>query len=59
MKVVLLRVLYYAVIGPRLDRLYEWSSVELAQPGLTDLFRDGTPVYCWPADDRQVWEVPR
>lgn len=52
------RILDYAVIGPRLQRLYAWSAAELDQPGLGDLLRDGTPAYCWPADDRQVWEAP-
>ena len=52
------RVLDYTVIGPRLQRLYEWSAAELGQPGLTGLIGDGTPAYCWPADDRRVWEPP-
>lgn len=52
------RILDYAVIGPRLQRLYEWSAAELRQPGLADLIDDGTPSYCWPADDGQIWQPP-
>lgn len=52
------RVLDYAVIRPRLQRLYEWSATELEQPGLTGLIRDGNPTYCWPADEGHVWSPP-
>jgi hypothetical protein len=49
------RMLDYGVIGPRLDRLYDWSAQELDQPRLRDLIRDGIPTYAWPYSDRAVW----
>ncbi len=52
------RLLDYAVIVPRLQRLYEWSARELAEPELLDLVDDGSPVYAWPAEDRDVWNPP-
>jgi hypothetical protein len=52
------RVLDYAVIGPRLQRLYDWSARELDHPGLRELIHDGSPTYAWPAADRQVWDPP-
>ncbi len=42
------RMLDYAVIVPRLQRLYEWSAEELAEPRLLELVRDGNPIYAWP-----------
>ena len=36
------RLLDYAVIVPRLQRLYEWSAEELADPRLLELLLDGT-----------------
>jgi hypothetical protein len=39
------RMLDYAVIVPRLQRLYEWSADELAEPRVLGLVRDGNPVY--------------
>jgi hypothetical protein len=53
------RMLDYAVIVPRLQRLYEWSAEELAEPGLRELIRDGNPVYAWPFEEREVWRAPR
>ena len=53
------RVLDYAVIVPRLQRLYEWSATELGEPRLLELVRDGNPVYAWPYERRQVWSVAR
>jgi hypothetical protein len=52
------RMLDYGVIGPRLQRLYEWSAQELDQPGLGDLIQEGSPAYAWPYSDRSVW-TPR
>ena len=52
------RLLDYAVIVPRLQRLYEWSARELGQPGLLELVRDGSPIYAWPFEERQVWRSP-
>jgi hypothetical protein len=53
------RMLDYAVITPRLQRLYEWSAEELGEPRLLELVRDGNPVYAWPYAERHVWRSPR
>ena len=52
------RMLDYAVIGPRLAQLYDWSAGELGQPGLRDLIRDDVPAYVWPAAERHLWDAP-
>ncbi len=52
------RMLDYAVIVPRLQRLYEWSAEELGEPRLLELVRDGNPVYAWPFEQRHVWRTP-
>jgi hypothetical protein len=52
------RMLDYAVIVPRLQRLYEWSAEELAEPLLLGLVRDGNPIYAWPFEERHVWRSP-
>jgi hypothetical protein len=52
------RLLDYAVIVPRLQSLYEWSSVELGEPRLLELVRDGSPIYAWPFAERHVWRSP-
>lgn len=52
------RLLDYAVIAPRLQRVYEWSAEELCEPGLLELIRDGSPIYAWPFEERQVWRSP-
>ena len=49
------RLLDYAVIAPRLQRMYEWSAGELGAPGLLELIRDGNPIYAWPFEERHVW----
>jgi hypothetical protein len=49
------RMLDYAVIVPRLQRLYEWSARDLHEPRLMGLVRDGSPTYAWPFDQRHVW----
>jgi hypothetical protein len=49
------RLLDYAVIVPRLQRVYEWSAEELREPRLLELVRDGNPVYAWPFENRHVW----
>ena len=54
----LARVLDYAVIVPRLQRLYEWSAHDLGEPRLLELVRDGNPVYAWPYEQRHVWHTP-
>ena len=53
------RLLDYAVIVPRLQRLYEWSAQELAEPRLLELVRDGSPIYAWPFEQREVWRSPQ
>jgi hypothetical protein len=52
------RLLDYAVIVPRLQRVYEWSAEELDEPRLLELVRDGSPIYAWPFEDRHVWRSP-
>jgi hypothetical protein len=52
------RLLDYAVIVPRLQRLYEWSAQELREPRLLELVRDGNPIYAWPFEQRHVWRTP-
>ena len=52
------RMLDYAVIAPRLQRLYEWSAEELGEPRLLGLVRDGSPIYAWPFEQRHVWRAP-
>jgi hypothetical protein len=53
------RMLDYGMIQPRLQRLYEWSAEELREPGMLGLVRDGSPVYAWPFENRDVWEPAR
>ncbi len=48
-------MLDYEVIAPRLQRLYEWSASELGEPRLLELVRDGSPIYAWPYERRDVW----
>src|SRR5207248_7933630 len=52
------RMLDYAVIVPRLQRLYEWSAEELGEPRLLGLVRDGSPIYAWPFEERRGWASP-
>ena len=52
------RMLDYAVIVPRLQRLYEWSASELVEPRLLELVREGNPIYAWPYEQRHVWRPP-
>jgi hypothetical protein len=51
------RLLDYAVIAPRLQRLYEWSAEELGESRLLGLVRDGSPIYVWPYEKRHVWRA--
>jgi hypothetical protein len=53
------RMLDYAVIVPRLQRLYEWSAQELREPRVLELVRDGNPIYAWPFEQRHVWRTPK
>jgi hypothetical protein len=48
------RMLDYAVIVPRLQRLYEWSAEELAESRLLERARDGNPIYTWPFEEQHV-----
>jgi hypothetical protein len=52
------QMLDYAVIVPRLQRLYEWSATELGEPRLLELVRDGNPIYAWAFEQRHVWRSP-
>ncbi len=52
------RMLDYAVIAPRLQRLYAWSAGDLGEPRLRELVRDGSPIYAWPFEQRHVWRTP-
>jgi hypothetical protein len=51
------RLLDYGVIVPRLQLLYEWSAAELGEPRLLSLIRDGSPIYRWPYEQRDVWRA--
>jgi hypothetical protein len=51
------RLLDYAVIVPRLQRVYEWSAGEVREPRLLELVRDGSPTYAWPFEQRHVWRA--
>src|SRR5262245_41003115 len=53
------QMLDYGIIRPRLQRLYEWSAEALGEPRVLDLVRDGSPVYAWPFEHRDVWELAR
>jgi len=44
------------VIQPRLRRLYDWSSSELALPGLCTLLEGETPTYAWDVADADIWQ---
>ena len=50
-------MLDYAMIMPRLQRLYESSAEELAEPRLLELVRDGASIYAWPYEKRHVWSA--
>jgi hypothetical protein len=49
------RMLDYAVIVPRPQRLYEWSADELADARVLGLVSDGNPIYAWAFEERHVW----
>jgi hypothetical protein len=51
------QLLDYAVIVPRLQRLYEWSADELGEARVLELVRDGSPIYAWPFEQRHVWRT--
>jgi hypothetical protein len=43
------------VIVPRLQRLYERSAEELAEPRLLELVRNSNSIYAWRSEPRHVW----
>jgi len=51
------RLLDYAVIAPKLQRLYEWSAEVLREPRLLGLIRDGSPIYAFAYNQRHVWRA--
>ena len=51
-------MLDYAVIVPRLQRLYDWSAQDLDEPRLKKLIHNGNPTYAWPFEQRHVWRTP-
>ena len=53
------QMLDYGIIVPRLQRLFEWSALELGEPALCELIRDGNPIYAWSFEDRRVWNPER
>lgn len=52
------RILDYAVIQPRLRRLYDWSAGELDRPEISGLVVNGTPAYAWSPGERREWAPP-
>jgi hypothetical protein len=44
------------LIQPRVGPLYDWSSEELALPGLHALLDGETPTYAWDVADATVWQ---
>jgi hypothetical protein len=44
------------LIQPRVGHLYDWSSEELALPGLHALLEGETPTYAWDVADANVWQ---
>jgi hypothetical protein len=51
----LFRAVDYGVIGPRIEKLYDFAAEALEQPRLRTLVHDGTPSYAWPPDERHHW----
>lgn len=51
------RMLDYGVIGSRVQALYDWSAQELGIRRLSELVRDGSPIYAWSYADRHVWRL--
>lgn len=51
-------MLDYAVIGPRLQTLYDWSAKELEHPGLSELIHDGAPGLRLPYGERRARDAP-
>ncbi len=52
---VLGRLIDYGIMVPRLQQLYEFAAVDLGQPQLREFIENGSPVYAWPYDQREVW----
>jgi len=53
------RLLDFGVIVPRLQQIYEWSTHELAEPGLLACVDDGALTYALSADDHTIWQPPK
>lgn len=51
----LARALDYGIISSRLAELYEFAALSLGEPGVRAFVSDGTPCYCWPAEERALW----
>ena len=53
------RVFDYGVIAPRLELLYRFAAEDLDEPRVADLHTEGSPVYAWPWEYRDVWRTGR
>ena len=53
------RVIDYGVIAPRLELLYQFAADDLDEPRVADLHTEGSPVYAWPWEYRDVWRTGR
>ena len=53
------RVFDYGVIAPRIELLYQFAAVDLAEPRVADLCTEQSPVYAWPFEYRDVWRTGR
>jgi hypothetical protein len=51
----LARALDYGIISSRLAELYEFAALALDAPRVRGFVSDGTPCYCWPAEERLPW----
>jgi hypothetical protein len=51
----LARALDYGIISSRLAELYEFAALSLEEPRVCTFVSEGTPCYCWPAEERAPW----
>jgi hypothetical protein len=51
----LARALDYGIISSRLAELYAFAARSLEEPQVGTFVSDGTPCYCWPAEERAPW----
>jgi hypothetical protein len=49
------RAMDYGVIASRLEELFAFAATALGEPRVCGFVCDGTPCYCWPAEDRAPW----